>query len=126
MSDTPVPIDSSSGLVHRCRYCAEEVPAASVSRCASCGSWLTWRAHLLYPETLWVLTGVIVAVVAAAIAWSQAADARADRIATETLRRDISAVAENVTKMAFVRSGGRLGTMGWRSRRSPEAPRRVP
>jgi hypothetical protein len=55
--------------------------------------------------------GVIVAIVAAVIAGIQARDARQERIATETLRRDISSVAANVTRMAFVVADG-LGRWG--------------
>jgi hypothetical protein len=53
----------------------------------------------------------VVAVFAAIVAALQAADARTERRAAESLKNDISVVAANVTKMAFVlaEGSGRLG-----------------
>jgi len=84
-----------------CRYCLAPLRGRQ-RRCHECGSWLSRGAHLRYPETLWVLFSLVVAVGAAVVAFSQAADARAERRAAESLRRDISLVAANVTKTALV------------------------
>jgi alkylation response protein AidB-like acyl-CoA dehydrogenase len=88
-----------------CRYCRAPLQVAQ-SRCRECGSWLDWGAHLSYPETLWVLVGLVIAVVAAAVAVSQAADARAERQTADQLKKDIVIVAANVTKMAFIVADG--------------------
>ena len=88
-----------------CRYCAAALEAVP-KRCRECGSWLSWRAHVLYPETLWAAVGLVISIVAAAVAWVQAVDARAERRAAEALRKDINTVAEQVTKMAFVVADG--------------------
>jgi hypothetical protein len=88
-----------------CRYCRCAIQPRQ-RRCHECGSWLSRGAHLLYPETLWVLFGLVVTFGGATVSAFQAADARAERRAAESLRRDISLVAANVTKMAFVLANG--------------------
>ena|SRR5437879_3319686 len=88
-----------------CRYCRAPLRDRQ-RRCHECSSWLSRGAHLLYPETLWVLFSLVVAVCAAVVAALQAADARAERRAAESLRKDIGVVAANVTKMAFVLADG--------------------
>lgn len=88
-----------------CHYCKASLSKGS-KRCKDCGSWLDWRSHLLYPETLWVLIALLISVIAAAVAVNQAADARSERRAVEALRKDISVVATNITKMAFVVADG--------------------
>lgn len=93
---------------HTCRYCGVKLQAAQ-KRCSECSSWLSWQAHLGHPETGLKALGLLVSVVAAAVAIDQAENARDERRAVETLRNDISAVAENVTKMAFVVADGSHG-----------------
>src|SRR5262249_52021068 len=63
--------------------------------------------------TLWALIGLSVTLFAASVAAYQAANARAERRAVESLRKDIGVVAANVTKMAFVLADGsnRFGGM---------------
>ncbi len=89
-----------------CPYCRAELRTAQQKRCHECNSWLSRKAHLLYPETIWVLVGLFVSIVAAVVAANQAADARAERRAAEQLKKDISVVAENTTKMAFIIADG--------------------
>lgn len=53
-----------------------------------------------------MLVGLVIAVVAAAVAVSQAADARAERQTADQLKKDIVIVATNMTKMAFIVADG--------------------
>jgi hypothetical protein len=87
-----------------CRYCL--APFAAASGDVTSVAPGSVAEPLRYPETLWVLFSLVVAVGAAVVAFSQAADARAERRAAESLRRDISLVAANVTKMALVLADG--------------------
>jgi predicted amidophosphoribosyltransferase len=84
-----------------CPYCGSEV-TPSQRRCRECDSWLTWRAFLFYPDTIWSQLGVLVTIGAAIVAWLHALEARADRLAAEALRQDVGTVAEHVTKLAVV------------------------
>jgi len=95
-----------------CRYCGAEV-TSSQRRCRECDSWLTWRAFLFYPDTIWSQLGLLLTMAAAIVAWVHAAEARADRRAAEALRRDVGTVAEHVTKLAIVVADGsvRTGTL---------------
>lgn len=88
-----------------CRYCRAPLQPTQ-RRCRECGSWLSWRAHILYPETLWALVGLIVAIAAATCAGVQATVARAERASAAQLKEDVGKIAENVTKMAFVLADG--------------------
>lgn len=100
-------MESNDTTIERpcCRFCDAAISTRQ-TRCKECGSWLNWKTHLLYPETLWVLVGLTVALIAAVAAGVQAADARSERRATEQLRNEISLVAANITKMAFVVADG--------------------
>ena len=102
-----------------CRFCQGDIRPSS-TRCKHCGSWLDVKAHVFYPETLWVVLSLIITLVATVAATFQAADARGERRATEQLRNEteqlrnetkelrneISSVAANVTKMAYVVADG--------------------
>ena len=94
-----------------CRYCGVEV-TSSQRRCRECDSWLTWRAFLFYPDTIWSQLGLLLTIAAATVAWLHAAEARADRRAAEALRRDVGTVAEHVTKLAIVVADGSAQTGG--------------
>jgi hypothetical protein len=88
-----------------CRYCgAEMIPAQR--RCRECESWQTWRSYLLYPDTLWSQLGLLLTIAAAVVAWMHAHEARAERLAAESLRRDVGTVAEHMTRLAIVVADG--------------------
>jgi hypothetical protein len=88
-----------------CRYCGSDVSPRQ-QRCRECESWLTWRAFLTYPDTIWSQLGLVVSIAAALFAWMHALEARADREAAQALRADVGAVATHVTRVAAVISDG--------------------
>jgi hypothetical protein len=94
-----------------CPYCGVEV-TASQGRCRECESWLSWRAFLFYPDTIWSQLALVLTTAAAVFAWLHAVEARADRLAAEALRRDVGTVAEHVTKLAIVVADGSARTGG--------------
>ena len=88
-----------------CRYCGADIKP-SYQRCRECDSWLSWKSFLLYPDTLWTQFGVLVSIAAAVFSWMHAVEARAERAATEAVRRDVTDIAGHVTKMAAVLADG--------------------